>query len=482
MACRDRLVAEGHNLSAYNTKENAADVDDIRQALGYEQLNLYGGSYGTLLAQTVMEDNPAGIRSVVLGGVLPREKSFFVHVPVTTVDAVLHLLETCAADQACNGAYPDLQQTLYDVIARLNAEPVPITVTNPLDGQTYDSWLTGDSIFGNLVLFLYFTDIIPVLPQAIEDVANGDYELMVQLSSTTLSLVDTLSRGMEFSVFCAEDLIGVTPADYLETRQQMPRPLAGTADPEDVIEYDFFGICQNWPVEQADPAVKEPVVSNIPTLILEGEFDPVTPLVYAEEVAAHLSTSYVYEFPGVGHNILVSSPCARDIADRFLEDPQSEPNASCIARMPGVVFDLPRPEAGELVLGSFDYREAGLIFVAPNSWERVAPGTFARGLNSLDQTALIFDAMSLSGADFLELITSRLALDKPLESVGERETDDFTWTLYSVEVQGVAVDIAAVVRDEETTLMVLLQSAPAEREALYEQVFLPALDSLETSD
>lgn len=478
MSCRDRLVAEGFNLSAYNTAENAADVNDIRLALGYEQVNLYGGSYGTLLGQTVMRNHPQGLRSVVLGAVLPAEKSFFVHVPTTVVNATLHLLASCAADEACQNAYPDLKQTLYDSIDRLNADPVPIEVTNPLDGQSYASWLTGDEVFGNLVLFLYITDIIPVLPQAIANVADGDYELMTQLSSTSLALFDALSRGMMLSVLCAEDLIGVTPEDYLETRSEMPRELAGTADPEDIIEYSFFGICKQWPVAQADPAVKQPVVSDIPTLILEGEFDPVTPTAYAEQVAEHLSNSYLYEFPGIGHNILIASNCARDIAGQFMADPTSEPDASCIDDMPGVVFDLPQVESDEIVLEPVSDEEKGLSSVAPVGWERPVPGTYVRRQNALDPTALIVDVVPMGREDFLQLITSRLGLDETPEPTGERETEHFAWTLYAMEVQGVAVDLAATARDEDSTLMVLLQGAPDEREALYAGLFLPVVDAL----
>jgi pimeloyl-ACP methyl ester carboxylesterase len=478
MACRDRLVAEGANLSAYNTTENASDVDDIRRALGYEQLNLYGGSYGTLLAQAVMRNHPEGLRSVVLGAVLPADTSFFVEVPNTIVAATLHLLETCAADAACDAAYPQLKQTLFDTIDQLNAEPVPIEVTNPRDGQTYDTWLTGDAIFGNLVLFLYITDIIPVLPQAIDDVANGDYELMTQLTSTSLSLFDALSRGMEFSVFCAEDLIGVSPAEFLEYRLQMPPQLAGRGDPEDLIEYGFFGICENWPVAEADPSVKDPVVSDIPTLILEGEFDPVTPMAFAEEVARHLSNSYLYLFPGVGHNILLGSPCARDIANQFLADPASEPDAGCIDEMPGVIFDLPQEERGEIVLEPFTYELSGMRGLGPAGWESPVPGTFVRGQNALDSTALIMGAQPMNHDEFMALITARLGLDAPPGSVGERETEALTWTLYEVEVQGIAVDLATAVWDEETTWMALMQSPPDERERLYQVLFLAAVDAL----
>ncbi|HET6442944.1 MAG TPA: alpha/beta hydrolase [candidate division Zixibacteria bacterium] len=478
MRCSDRLLAEGTNLSAYNTTENAADVDDIRKALGYEEMNLYGGSYGSRLAQAVMRDHPQGVRSVVLGAVLPTDKSFFVHVSSTVVDSSLRLLAACKADSACNEAYPDLQQTLFDTIDRLNAEPVPIEVTNPLDGQTYDTWLTGDSVYGNMAFFLYITDILPVLPQAIHDVANEEYGLMTQLSSTSLVMFDALSRGMEFSVFCAEDLIGVTEEQYLEKRLEMPRQLVGMTDPEDILEYGFFGICKNWPVEEEDPVVKEPVVSDIPTLLLEGEFDPVTPLIYAEEVAQHLSSSYLYEFPGVGHNVLIASSCARQIADQFMDDPTSEPDASCIDAMPGVVFDLPKPDSLTLELAPFTADSFGLSFLAPSEWDRAASGTFVRGQNSLDRTALIIDVLPMNHDDFMALLTSRLGLVEAPEPSGELETDGFVWSLYTEEVQGVGVDVATTILADEETLMIFLQSSVDERASLVDTVFLPVLDSL----
>ena len=481
LACRDRLVQEGHNLAAYNTTENATDVDDIRAALGYEQLNIYGGSYGSLLAQAVMRDHPEGLRSVIMGAVLPAEKSLFVNMAMTRVDAVMDLLRACAADEACNAAYPNLEQVLYDTVEKLNADPVPITVTNPLDGQAYDTWLTGDDVVNNLMIFLHFTDIIPVLPQAVFDVANGDYELMVQLVSTQFQLFDLLSRGMEFSVLCAEDLIGVTPQDYLAERAKVPAALQGRIDPEVAIEYDFFGICQGWPVPQADPRVKEPVKSDVPTLILEGEFDPVTPLAYAEAVARHLSNSQVYEFPGVGHNVLVAAPCARQIARDFLEDPSAEPDATCLAEMPGVVFDLPKEPAAGVALEPVVFLESGLSAVKPDGWEEVAPGTYRRGQNALDPIALIYDAAPVSEVEFLQAIQAQIKLTEAPESTGVRATESFTWTLYSTVVRGVVLDMA-MTSWKDQTLLVLMQAKADERDSLYEPLFLAAVDAVKPVD
>jgi pimeloyl-ACP methyl ester carboxylesterase len=475
MACRDRLVAEGRNLAAYNTTENAADVDDIRRALGYKQLNLYGASYGSLLAQAVLRDHPAGVRSAVMGAVLPTSKSFFVHVPTTTVDAVLRLLDLCAADADCNRAYPDLKQTLYDVVDKLNADPVPITITNSLDGQAYPALLNGDAVFNNLVTFLYLTNIIPVLPQAIHDVARGDYDLMTRLSGMVFLLANATSRGMTYSVMCAEDLIGITPEAYMETRARMPRPLAGSADPEDVIEYSTFGLCQNWPVPQADPSVKMPVQSDVPVLLLEGQLDPVTPIAYAREVASHLSRATVYEFPGVGHNVLVGSPCAQSIALDFVNDPSRSPDASCLADMPGVRFDLPKAEEGELVLEPVSDESIGLQAVAPAGWENVSPGAYARKQSAIDPTALVYQTVPMPLAGFLQAFQAQLALSQPLSATGSLEANDRVWSLYREQVQGVALDLALTEVDTGTTRLVLLQSQPDQRDQLHEAVFLPAI-------
>ncbi|MEJ2709944.1 MAG: alpha/beta fold hydrolase, partial [Anaerolineales bacterium] len=208
MTCKDRLVKEGHNLSLYTTQQNAADVNAIRIALGYDRINLHGSSYGSHLAQAVMRDYPQYIRSVAINSVWPLEKSLSVDGSTTFTQAILHLLDSCQSDEACNSAYPDLHQTLFEVIDRLNAAPVPISITNPVDGKTYDALLTGDGVLGNLSAFLYVTRIIPILPQAIYDVYNGDYELISQLSGTRLALLSATTRGMMFSVLCTEDLVG----------------------------------------------------------------------------------------------------------------------------------------------------------------------------------------------------------------------------------------------------------------------------------
>jgi pimeloyl-ACP methyl ester carboxylesterase len=479
MACRDRLTSTGYNLSVYNNAQNAADVNAIRIALGYDEVNLYGGSYGSLLAQATMRDHPEGIRSVVITSVLPLEKSFFVDSSTTTANAVLHLLDACAADEACNRAYPDLQDTLFEVIDQLNAEPVPISVTNSIDGQSYDAVLTGDAVLGNLVTFLYITQIIPVLPQAIYDVHNGDYQLMTQLSSTRIALLDLTSRGMMLSVFCTDDLIGRTPEDLLNIRAELPRQLMSSVDPELIVEYGGFGMCDGWPVEEADAWVKEPLVSDIPTLVLEGEFDPVTPPEYGELVAGYLSNSYFFEFPGVGHDILANA-CAREIAGDFLDDPTRAPDAACIADISGVEFDIPG-EVVELVLEPYNDQERGFKGLVPSGWEKLGPANLLRGNSALDSTYFVLEATPGTAAELLASLAGQLGLEPVPEPVASAEIGSFMWDFYTFERRGHPADLA-ITEDGEKAYFVFMISAAEEHDDLYEQLFLPAVKAMAALD
>jgi pimeloyl-ACP methyl ester carboxylesterase len=476
MACRGRLVSEGHNLSAYNTAQNASDVNAIRTALDYDQVNLWGGSYGSHLAQAVMRDHPEGIRSVVLESVWPLQVSFSVETSATVPKAILRLLDTCAADEACNSAYPNLREVIFEVIDRLNAEPVPITVTNPVDGRSYDALLTGDGVLGNLKLVLYETPTMPTVPQAIYNVYNGDYALMTQLASLRLAYFDAISRGMQYSMMCTDDLIGRTPQEIIDIHAALPRQLVGNVDYETAVECGIFGVCEEWPVEEAAPSAKEPLVSDIPTLVLSGEFDPVTPPEFGRLVAGYLSNSYFFEFPGAGHSGDSTSPCALGITAAFIDDPTTAPDASCIADMPGLVFAVPS-EGADVVLVPYTNEELGLSGVVPAGWTEVNPGLFARGHPAVDMAVLQLSVEPVAVDDLLRLVVQNYGLEQRPQSTAERQAGDLTWSLYAFQVQGVPRDLA-LAQSEGVTLLVLMRSAVGERDALYEAVFLPALDAL----
>jgi pimeloyl-ACP methyl ester carboxylesterase len=476
MACRDRLVQQGINLSAYNTAQNAADVNAIRIALGYEEINLFGGSYGTLLAQAVMRDHPQGIRSVAMASVLPLEKSFIIDTSTVSSMAILRLADACAADKDCSAAYPSLKEVLFETIERLNANPVPVILTNPLDGKDHQALLTGDAVIGNLTLLLYQTEVIPAMPRATYDVYNGNYSLMTQLLSRNLAFYDASSLGMQYSVLCADDLIGRTQQEYLANRASVPSQLRGRISPEVATKYGALGICRNWQVKQADPSVKLPLVSDVPTLVLTGEFDPVTPPEYGQLVASKLRNGYYFNLSGAGHNVIAASECARQVAGAFFNDPTHVPEAACIASMPGVVFDLPA-RTTELALKPYSEPRSGFSGLIPEGWKEPSPATWMRGNSALDPAVFIQDAQPGTAAALFDSLMAQLKLDPRPKPINRAQAGNFTWDFYTFDRRGNPVDLA-LAEDGKKAYFVLLMSPRDEHDALYQQMFMPAVTAM----
>jgi pimeloyl-ACP methyl ester carboxylesterase len=324
--CRDRLVNEGVNLAAYNSAASAADLNDLRRVLGYREWNLYGISYGTRLALTAMRDYPGGVRSVILDSTYPPRVGTYIEMVPNAAHAFDVLFAGCAADPACNAAYPELKTMFYGLLNRMNANPIPITVPRPGTGEPVDLLITGDDMAGGVFSSLYSARMIPFIPLFVHQLAEGNYELLPPLAEEKLPDGGGEGVGMSYSVLCYEEApfddseaIKAAIENYPQLRGFLPFRSERS-------------ICEIWGAGKATPVETEPVSSDIPTLILAGEYDPITPPYWGETAAETLSQSFFYEFPGLGHAV-TNSDCPRSIAAAFLDDPNTAPDASCSARM-----------------------------------------------------------------------------------------------------------------------------------------------------
>src|SRR5262245_46574678 len=144
-ACHGELTATGADLSAYNSTESAADFADLRKVLGIAEWNVYGTSYGTYLAQTLMRDHPDGIRSVVLDSVLPTTYTVAANWQ-NARDGFENLFQACAAEPACNAAHPGLEKTFTELVNKLEAEPLNTTVSDPATGKVLEVVLDGGAL------------------------------------------------------------------------------------------------------------------------------------------------------------------------------------------------------------------------------------------------------------------------------------------------------------------------------------------------
>ena len=476
-ACSSTLIAQGHNLSLYTTAQNAADVEAIRVALGYEQVNLYGGSYGSQLAQAVMRDHPNAIRSVVMESVYPLEASLLVRSATTVPRTILSLIETCAADVDCDTAYPNLREALYEVVDRLNAGPVSLVLTHPTTGEQFEGVLTGDTLLASLRTILYVTAALPAVPAAIYDMYDGDFGMIERLASLRLAFLDSVSLGMEYSVLCAEDLIGHSFADLLAARAEIPPHLAGTQEPEALERYSIFAICEAWPVEEAPASVKDPLTSDIPTLLLSAEFDHVTPPEFGRTVASRLTNSFFFVLPAGGHSGENFTPCALSITAAFFDRPTQEPDSSCIATLSRLAFDLPIDTGEPVELELFTDETRGFAGVIPAGWQELGTTNLVRGRSALDPSYFVLEATPGTADSLLADLSAQLGLEQNIEPVDVATVGAFTWTFYAFDRGGNRGDLA-LAEDGAKAYFVYMVSSPEERDVLFESLFMPAAAAL----
>jgi pimeloyl-ACP methyl ester carboxylesterase len=318
------LSAQGIDLSAYNSAASAADLNDLRIALGYNQLNLYGVSYGTRLALTMMRDFPQAVRSAVLDSLYPLEVNLYTALAPNAERAFNVIFDDCAADPACNAAYPDLRAVFYGLVDQLNANPV--TVNLSVGGNNVPVLLTGDLLIDVLFVGLYNPFVTASMPKMIYQIQRGEDSIV--LRERLLLYFDTSSAlGMGTSVQCAEEIPFNSGQEAFIAAQGI-QPSIAAFFPESV-QY-LFAVCQGWTGATPDPRENQPVTSDIPALVLAGEFDPITPPAWGQMTAGHLTNSYYFEFQGNGHWVTRSSRCALSMALAFWDNPSVPPDASCL--------------------------------------------------------------------------------------------------------------------------------------------------------
>ncbi len=323
-ACYDRLLAEGIDLSAFNSLENAADVPLIARALGYDEYNFYGVSYGTLLGLHLMRNHPEGLRSVILDSVVPPDVNFLSEIAASEDRVFGEVFAACAADPACAAAYPNLEARFYALVAQYDQLPVDMTLTDPETGQSYDTYLDGRGLRSVLYQLLYVPRMAAVLPSVIANIEAGDLRYLEAM--WPLLVFDQLvAEGMYNSVICAEDAdidVAAVPLDGVRPE------IAATA--VDSLQSIIDG-CARWQVEPLPPSVDDPVVSDIPTLLLSGRFDPVTPPAFAAVAAVGLSNATNLVDPTAAHGVAFQNDCINGIILDFLADPSAPPDSSCLA-------------------------------------------------------------------------------------------------------------------------------------------------------
>ncbi|HYG10105.1 MAG TPA: alpha/beta fold hydrolase [Pyrinomonadaceae bacterium] len=340
--CREQLESKA-DLKLYTTHIAMDDLDEVRAALGYKQINISGSSYGTRAALDYLKRYQSHVRTVVLQGVSPTSQVMPRDFPQHTERALNGVVDECLADGACRAAFPNLRAEVKAVLERLLRGPVEVEVEHPQTGKSTPVKLSRDLAAEAIRYMLYQSGAASRLPLFIHLAAQGNF---VPLAESALfyrrRIVATGSNGMYLSVTCAEDLPWVRPG---EAERNAADTFLG--------DYRFRqqrAACALWPRAEIPKGYSEPTRANVPALILTGQWDPVTPPVYGDMTAKYLPNSLHLVVPHGGHGFggLDGLDCISNLTADFVNrGTTSGLDTSCVKniRRKGFLLKLAAPRS-----------------------------------------------------------------------------------------------------------------------------------------
>jgi pimeloyl-ACP methyl ester carboxylesterase len=439
--CVQQLEAQGVDLTQYNSIASANDAIALVKALGYDEFNLYGISYGTRLALEVMRNHSeSGLRSVVLDSTYPPEIRTYEQLAVSSHEVALRLFSDCERDAACKAAYPDLKQRFIALLAQLHVEPVvagdgssitdqdlinvmhsltsrveivpyvPLLIAELERGEdaTYLG-ITGGSLFAppnnpadasatpqmdaapeaapdtlelddastarafvlamqteldavggdaaeQGTLGLIELDAMTHDQQSLQDFVDqafsqpeqdelrGSFQVAIaemndaeireafSIIEQTITLEDSSIAGQTvpqyYSIECNERMPFQSFGRLVAITQQVEIPELALGKPEALAK--VFAICEEWPSGRAPEVEHEPVASEVPTLILAGAYDNLTPTTWNKSAFVNLPNGTFFLAPMSGHAVITYSACAEQIGQDFIADPVAPLDTTCL--------------------------------------------------------------------------------------------------------------------------------------------------------
>ena len=351
------------DLTQYSNNNVVDDVEEIRIALGYGQVNVMGSSYGTRPAQVYLRRHPKSVRTMVLDGVLPLDEPFPVATARYAQQALDGLLAECEGDPACKAAFPKLREETAAVFRQVEKEPARVRPIDDETGRPIDLVLTRNGVAQVLRRMLYYPPWIALTPISIHRAANGDWQLLGEFARVIGMAQAGWTEGYFLSITCSEDLAYVREVE-------VPAAVAGT----------FLGdfrlrkqqqACAGWPAPKLGPDFPVAVTSDVPALLLSGGADPVTPPSSGAKVARTLKRSRQVVIPDAGHSVngMRGWECPSQMISEFVAEGTPEAlDTSCVARMkrPDFVVSLEpevelKPEELERLTGTWSPEEGSEI-------------------------------------------------------------------------------------------------------------------------
>ncbi len=354
-SCLEEL-SRTRDLSQYTTEIAVDDVDEVRAALGYDRLNIVGGSYGTRSELIYMRRHPSSVRTATLFRTVANDATTPLHFARITQEALDGLIAECAGDAECHKAFPRLREEVEEILRRTGKEPASVELTDEKTGKPFTLRFSRNGVAQVLRYMLYSTDTAAQLPLYVHLAAQGDFK---PLAGIARGWGNIDSVGYFLAVTCAEDV------PFIKEEAIAPA-VAGTFLGEFRIRQQQAA-CKAWKAAKLGPEFQAPTVSDIPTVIISGERDPATPASDGDKVVRHLSHGVHLVVADGSHsnNGMKGQDCELDIMSGLIESGSTEKlDTSCIAKMerPAFALSVGEPEvalaAADLNRLTGTYRES----------------------------------------------------------------------------------------------------------------------------
>ena len=318
--CRRDMAAAGLDPAWFGTPVTAADFEDVRQALGIKRWNVYALSYGTAVAMTMLAQRPAHLRAVVLDSVFPPDP-LPMTLPQSFGRALALLFAACRAQPACAAAHPDLAGAYRDAVRTLDAAALPVPMPDGLGIATFNLRAELFRLIVNRALYSRRT--MALLPALIDAARGRDAAALQRSIAAVVRGYLSMSVGDMAAVECQD-----RPSWHVAA------PSDGTDPP---VSAFVAGVCTDWSPLGPPPLVADN--AQVPTLVLAGRVDPITPPPFARQAAAEMgSAARVVEFANVGHGVQQASPCGERVVSAFIQTPASAIDTSCAEAVPPIEF------------------------------------------------------------------------------------------------------------------------------------------------
>lgn len=307
-----KMLSARADVRFYTTSLAVQDLDRVRAALGYDQIDLYGSSYGTVVAQQYVRRFPDRVRSVILDGVVPPQLALGATSALDAQAALVSIFSRCVQQPACHARFGDPAASYRQVREALAAHPVWLDLTDPTSGEPYRLQFTNDQLAMVLRLASYTPELAALLPLDLHEAgATGNYgPLAGQFLLIDRVYGDAVAEGMNYTVVCSEDVPFYQVNE--EERAELAKTFLGTSQLD-----GLQAVCGIWPRGPVDPDFHQPLHSQVPALLLSGGNDPITPPRYAALASRGFAHGLSLVIPGFGHGQL-TDPCMAGVMAQFI--------------------------------------------------------------------------------------------------------------------------------------------------------------------